>query len=247
MLSDEMDKKLPKKDITSLVTRPKSKYKPYWCKELQEAWDIVCLKERTWLRSRGSQSEKRRLRDSFNQERKNFDKLNRHAKRKYQISEQERLKELYCDNDTRNFWKYIRRIGLHKDRKPKIPMEVVNTNGHVSTNTTDVLLRWKTDYENLFSDMPNSNFDEDHLRYVKNSLDRNSIPRINIDVSSLNAEITKAEVQQSVFRVRLRKAAGLDNIPAEVLRNPACVESLFKIIRYCFIDCRPDGHTLPPP
>lgn len=103
MLADEMDKQLPKKSITSLVTRPKSKYKPYWCEELQEAWDIVCLKERTWLRSRGSQSEKRGLRDSFNQERKNFDKLNRRAKRKYQISEQERLKELYSDNDTHNF------------------------------------------------------------------------------------------------------------------------------------------------
>ena len=36
------------------------------------------------------------------------------------------------------------------------------------------------------------------------------------------------------MRAKLRKAARLDNIPAEVLRNPVCVESLHKIITFCF-------------
>ena len=42
------------------------------------------------------------------------------------------------------------------------------------------------------------------------------------------------EVEKCVMRAKLRKAAGLDNIPAEVLRNPVCVESLHKIITFCF-------------
>ena len=113
-------------------------------------------------------------------------------------------------------------------------MEVVDANGSVLTDTADILLRWKTDYENLYSDTANPNFDEDHLRNVKNSLGRNAVPPIDIDMSILNAEITLAEVEKSVFRAKLRKAAGLDNIPAEVLRNPTCVESLYRIIRYCF-------------
>ena len=69
---------------------------------------------------------------------------------------------------------------------------------------------------------------------MKNSLGRNAVPQIDIDMSILNAEITLTEVEKSVFRAKLRKAAGLDNIPAEVLRNPSCAESLFRIIRYCF-------------
>ena len=150
------------------------------------------------------------------------------------MSEQVRLQEMYSDNETRNFWKYIGRIGLQNERKPMIPTEVVDANGNVSTDMADILLRWKTDYENLYSDTANPNFDEDHLRNVKNSLGGNAVPPIDIDMSILNAEITLAEVEKSVFRAKLRKAAGLDNIPAEVLRNPTCVESLFKIIRYCF-------------
>ena len=42
-------------------------------------------------------------------------------------------------------------------------MEVVDANGNMSTDTADILLRWKTDYENLYSDTSNPNFDEDHL------------------------------------------------------------------------------------
>ena len=53
-------------------------------------------------------------------------------------------------------------------------------------------------------------------------------------MSILNDEITKPEIEKSILRAKLRKAAGLDNIPAEVLRNPVCVELLYKIIRYCF-------------
>ena len=75
----------------------------------------------------------------------------------------------------------------------------------------------------------NPNFDEDHLRHVKNSVGRNDIPPIDIDIAALNAKITLVEVDISVFCAKLRKAAGLDNIPAEVLRNPTCVESLFEM------------------
>ena len=103
-------------------------------------------------------------------------------------------------------------------------MEVADANCNVSTDTAGILLRWKTDYENLYSDTVNQNFDEDNLLHVKNSVSRNAIPPIDIDVAALNAEITLAEVEISVFRAKLRKAAGLDNIPPEVLRNPACVE-----------------------
>ena len=69
---------------------------------------------------------------------------------------------------------------------------------------------------------------------MQSSLISNSVPRINVDVSSLNTEITKAEVEKCIFRAKHRKDLGLDNIPADILRNPICVELLFKINRYFF-------------
>ena len=75
---------VPKKRVPP-SSRKKSRYKPYWSDDLQSAWDTVCEKERLWLRCRGSPVLKRRLRDSYNQQRKTFDKMNRCAKRKYQI------------------------------------------------------------------------------------------------------------------------------------------------------------------
>ena len=47
-------------------------------------------------------------------------------------------------------------------------------------------------------------------------------------------QITKSEIEKSILRAKLGKAAGLDNIPAEILRNPVCVDLLYNIIRYCF-------------
>lgn len=232
LLLSEMEKTLPKKGSPS-TAHAKSRHKPYWSEDLQNAWDSVCSKERLWLRCRGSQSEKRRLRDSFNRERNIFDKLNRCAKRKYQLSEQERLKDMYNDHDTRNFWKYIGKIGIHNDRKSSIPMEVIDSSGEARTNTGEVLARWKSDYENLFCDN-SSKFDDNHLHYVQSALQNNSVPRVDADMSILNAAISINEVEHSIFRSKLRKASGLDNIPAEVLRNPACVDMLHRIINYCF-------------
>ena len=42
------------------------------------------------------------------------------------------------------------------------------------------------------------------------------------------------EVYDAVYRAKLRKAAGFDGIPSEVLRYDMCVELLHKIIEYCF-------------
>lgn len=232
LLWSEMEQTLPKKRPPS-TSHAKSMYKPYWSEDLQNAWDVVCGTERLWLRCRGSQTEKRRLRDAFNRKRKLFDKLNRCAKRKYQLSEQERLKDLYSDHDTRNFWKYIGKIGLHNERKSSIPMEVVDRSGNVSTDTSDILSRWKSDYENLFCDNTN-NFDENHLSYIQTALQNNSVARVDADLTILNSAISKSEVEKSIFRAKLRKASGLDNIPAEVLRNPVCVDLLHEIISYCF-------------
>ena len=50
----------------------------------------------------------------------------------------------------------------------------------------------------------------------------------------LNQPITCAEVEQSMYRAKLKRAVGFDGIPSEVLRNPVYIDLLYKIINFCF-------------
>ena len=50
----------------------------------------------------------------------------------------------------------------------------------------------------------------------------------------LNYDVTLQEVARAVARAKVRKAVGIDQIPAEVLKNPNCVSLLHKIIQECF-------------
>ena len=52
---------------------------------------------------------------------------------------------------------------------------------------------------------------------------------------SLNEAITREEeVEQSLNRAKLKRAAGFDGIPIEVLRNPVCIDLLYRMINFCF-------------
>ena len=66
-----------------------------------------------------------------------------------------------------------------------------------------------------------------------NNYGDNNVPNNNnLNVDSLNQDITYQEVYEAVYRAKLRKAAGFDGIPSEVLRYDICIELLHKIISY---------------
>ena len=50
----------------------------------------------------------------------------------------------------------------------------------------------------------------------------------------LNAPIDRLEVERSINRAKLRRAAGFDGIPPEVIRNPVCIDLIYKIVNFCF-------------
>ena len=60
------------------------------------------------------------------------------------------------------------------------------------------------------------------------------MPSLPSDITLLNAPISRLEVERSIYRAKLRRAAGFDGIPAEVLRNPVCIDLIYKIINFCF-------------
>ena len=43
------------------------------------------------------------------------------------------------------------------------------------------------------------------------------------DATSLNKAISIEEVKLAVYKAKIRKAKGIDEIPSEVLKNPLCI------------------------
>ena len=232
----EMDKKL-KKTVRSdrAPKKCKSHKKPYWNEALQEQWRLVCDAETVWLQNKNTAT-KRRLRASYCQERRTFDRLNRKYRRAFQQSQQEELLKMSESRDSREFWREIGRVGIANTRRQRIPCEVVDDDGNVSSDPEIVLNRWRSDYEALYKGTASDEFDQAHLDSVQKQLrameaDAN-IPAA--DATLLNMPISLQEVEAAVQRAKLRKACGIDTLPAEALKNPACVTILHKIISYCF-------------
>ena len=74
-----------------------------------------------------------------------------------------------------------------------------------------------------------------HFESVQQQLRGNNVlNNNNFNVDSLNQDTTYQEVYEAVYGAKLRKAAGFDGNPSEVLRYDICIELLHKIISNCF-------------
>ena len=87
----------------------------------------------------------------------------------------------------------------------------------------------------MFIGSNNESFDQEHFE-ESSSLVQN--PKSNVfpkaDCSSLSSPIMLGEVKSSICNVKLRKATGFDNIPADMLHNEHCINLLFKVIKFAF-------------
>ena len=219
LIKCEMDNKLPIYNNRSIRDKSKkSRFKPYWNDVLAMQWDKVCETEKKWLRFNRSNCLKQKYKKEYCSERKTFDRLNRKFKRKYQTHERQKLEDKLCETNQRDFWKSIGKLGVANERKPCIPMAVVDENGTVNTNRNDVLNKWKADFHSLFR----RNFG------AEIELDSDDF-NTETDVSTLNASISRTEVFDAVVRAKSRKATGIDDIPAEVLKNDTALDLLHQL------------------
>ena len=83
-------------------------------------------------------NQRRELRDQF---RKYFSKEVQKAKRTFWKMKQKEI-ESFEYNNPKMFWKGLGKLGIGKERRQFIPIEVVLPNGEISTNE-DVLQVWK--------------------------------------------------------------------------------------------------------
>ena len=99
----------------------------------------------------------------------------------------------------------------------------MDNDGSIKTDNNDVLNKWKNVFHALFQ--------RNSTRDIRLG---NSEFNTEIDISLLNGPINRDEVLQAVLLAKLRKAAGIDDIPAEVLKNDVAVNLLFQITSGCF-------------
>ena len=172
----------------------------------------------------GSNSQKRTLKESYCSEKKSFDRLNRKYKRKYLIEKQNSFEEKLMASNQKDFWKSIGKLGISSERNQRIPWSVIDNEGAVPTDKNVVLGKWKSDFEQLFS------IDQITRPPVNDNDTFGNQP----DVTELNEPISREEIIVAVERIKLRKAAGFDEIPTEVLKNQTAINLLFIICNRCF-------------
>lgn len=229
LIRSEMEDKLPKNFINKKSDRAASflRRKPYWNPELKFLVEKRNESERHWLKCTGPARVKRALRTEYLSDRNVFDKALRREKRCYQKLKQDELLNL-CNNSPKDFWKKIGKLGMHSDRSKCFPDEVKSVDGSTInvTDSSQYLQVWHDAFKNLYT-IPMSD---------DGSVDINAAlgPSMNIDCSLLNVPISRKEVEDSVYRAKLNKAVGIDEIQSAVLRNPGCIDILHTIIKHCF-------------
>ena len=236
LLTNEMDSYLNYKDYyPSRKTRKRLKNnKPYWNEELNHLWKNMKCFEKRFLKCRRSNSQWHNLKRSFLEAQKLFDKTLKKCRRAYQMQLQDKVETLNTSNPT-EFWKYINELGPKK--KVNVPLEVLNSENKICSDTKTVLQIWKNDFESLFQNkMAEHVFDDNfyiHLINERNIQENAASTMIDND-SLLNKQIDFIEVKNVVMNAKNKKAVGIDKIPYEILKFDNVINFLTDLFKKIF-------------
>ena len=105
--------------------------------------------------------------------------------------------------------------------------EVITENGSVSNNVEDVLSKLESCFSKLYTSKVTTNTNN-------HGLSRDNIENSNDHI--FDEPISVFEVQQAVKEAKLNKASGIDDIPAEVLKNDTAISSLHILYNAVFTE-----------
>ena len=226
IVKKEMDDKIPHRVIKvshGYCNKKRRVNKPWWNENLSFMWNDMCKAEKEWKKS--NSGNKRELHTIYVNKRKIFDKFVQRAKRQYWFVKQREIQNLCDGTDSRLFWKEISNLGVGKERRKQVPLEVVQEDGTVSSDQNIVLSKWKTDFCSLL----NPAHDDNVGVIPPNMLDINGYT----DDLFYN-DITLDEVYIAMRDARNGKAAGYDELPVEVLKNESAAIVLARLFNVCF-------------
>ena len=173
-----------------------------------------------------SRTERKGLRKRFIEKRKLFNRDVQRSKRAYTLQRQVEIENLETTNPNL-FWKEIGKIGIGQERRKFIPMEVTRDDGSISSDTGEVLNKWKNSFESLLNHV-NGN--------VENICENHPVNDSQADAPLCFTEpIHLSEVAQAIRRLKLNESTGIDDIPAEVLKSSSLLHILCSLFNRCFI------------
>ena len=118
-----------------------------------------------------------------------------------------------ASNNQNEFWESIGRVWVRDNRQNGIPMEIVDQSGNVMKDISKVFDKWKTEFSGLLNP-------SDEQRPDLNQID--TMQNINFyadEDASLARDFSILDVQRAVCNIKNNRAAGVDEIPGEVLKN----------------------------
>jgi len=202
------------------------------CEELSILWDSAHHSEHRYLKAPQNSAQRRYLRNIAKKKQNDFDRLYKKLKRRYERQKLIHI-ELLNTKNPKEFWKEIRNLGPRK--KHEIPMKVYMSDGSVSENINEVLCKWETDFKSLLNPNINSTtFNAEFYNVITNDL-HNMEDEITLDAfPELNLSFTLDEVRKIISEAKVGKAAGIEGIPNEVLKNLMSIEMLFTFFNKVF-------------
>lgn len=202
--------------------------KPFWNDQLQNLWNVLCESEKAFLASSGAQ--RRVLHAKFKSDQRLFDRTYRKTERSFKLEQLIEIDES-CTSDHKKFWELLQKLG--PKRQSQIPIEIVDNEGKISNNINDVLNKWRSDYETLFTFEPQEGeFDTNFYTNIINSLA--DLEQTCRELNGLNHEISESEIASVIKDAKLSKSVGLDNLPNEILKNEATIQVLTVLFRKIF-------------
>ena len=118
------------------------------------------------------------------------------------------------------------------NKKTNIPLKVYTSEGVLSDDLKVVLTKWQSDYYTLYNSC--SITDNNFMLYVSDVLYNYDICTIDYENVFLNEPITMEEVQYAIQKLKSGKAAGIDRICNEILKQPLFLEPVCAFLKTCF-------------
>ena len=106
-------------------------------------------------------------------------------------------------------------------------MEILKSDGSVSTDITEVLGKWEQDFKSLLNPIETASTQININQYSTEGSDNIS--------PYLPDPIQVTEIESALKGMKANKATGIDEIPMEVLKNKSIRQTLCALFNKCFI------------
>ena len=172
---DECDQHLDYHATGKIVRKKCIPYKPYWDKELTDAWKELSEQYKLYKKSKEKKNNDTDPRNNFKCKQRWFDKLLNTNKRRHNKQMLEKIERLNTSNH-KDFWEHLNRLDPRKNKQ--IP-NAVKINGVMTMDQEVVMQTWTDEFKGLYN-KPDHLTREFDLQF-KSEKEKNLKERLNDD------------------------------------------------------------------